>query len=97
MIKFVDPRGSVATEMEPYELSKDIRANKGSGITVALLANGFPDSEVFIRKIGEAMQRRLPDIRSLVWNKGNAGVEVSDEMLQEILSDCQVAIAAYGH
>ena len=97
MIKFVDPRGSVATEIEPYELSKDIRANKGLGISVALLANGFPDSEVFIRKIGEAIQRRLPDIRTLVWNKGNAGVEVSDDMLQEILADCQVAIAAYGH
>jgi hypothetical protein len=97
MIKFVDPRGSVATEIEPYELSKDVRANKGLGISVALLANGFPDSEVFIRKIGEAIQRRLPDIRTLVWNKGNAGVEVSDDMLQEILADCQVAIAAYGH
>jgi hypothetical protein len=97
MIKFVDPRGSIATEMEPYELSKDIKANKGAGITVALLANGFPDSEVFIRKIGDAMQKRLPNIRSLVWNKGNAGVEVNDNMLQEILADCQVAIAAYGH
>jgi hypothetical protein len=97
MIKFVDPRGSIATVMEPYELSKDILANKGAGVTVALLANGFPDSEVFIRKIGEALQKRLPDIRTLVWNKGNAGVEVGDEMLDEIFDDCQVAIAAYGH
>lgn len=97
MIRFVDPRGSIATEMEPYELSAEIRANQGSGITVGLLANGFPDSETFIRKVGDAIQRRLPDIQTLVWNKRNAGVEVSDEMLQEIQSDCQVAIAAYGH
>jgi hypothetical protein len=83
--------------MEPYELSKNIHDNKGAGVTVALLANGFPDSEVFIRKIGGAIQNRLPDIRTRVWNKGNAGVEVSDAMLEEILADCQVAIAAYGH
>jgi len=97
MIRFIDPRGATATEMEPYELSRNIRVDKGSGITVALLANGFPDSEAFIRKVGEALQKRLPDIRTLVWNKGNAGVEVSDDMLQEILAHCQVAIAAYGH
>lgn len=97
MIKFIDPRGAIATEMEPYELSKDIHANKGAGISIALLANGFPDSEVFVRKIGNAIQKRLPDIRTHVWNKGNAGVEVNDGMLQEILAQCQVAIAAYGH
>lgn len=33
MIKIVDPRGFVATEMEPYNLSKDIHADKGAGIT----------------------------------------------------------------
>lgn len=97
MVQFIDPRGSVATEIEPYELSKDIHANNGSGIAVALLANGFPDSEVFIRKVGDAIKKRLPNVRTLVWNKGNAGVEVSDGMLQEILAECQVAIAAYGH
>lgn len=97
MVQFIDPRGCVATEIEPYDLAKDIHANKGADIAVALLANGFPDSEVFIRKIGDAMKKRLPNIRTLVWNKGNAGVEVSDGMLQEILAQCQVAIAAYGH
>mgnify|MGYP006101560765 CR=1 FL=1 len=97
MIKFVDPRGASTTEIEPYELSKDIQADEGSGITVALLANGFPDSEVFIKKVGDAVKKRLPKIKTLFWNKGNAGVEVSDEMLKEILADCQVAIAAYGH
>ena len=97
MMQIVDPRGVVATEMEPYELSRDIHANQGEGITIGLLANGFPDSEVFIRKVGDAIRQRLPAIKTLVWNKGNAGVEVSESMLDEILADCQVAIAAYGH
>jgi len=97
MVKFVDPRGSVATEMEAYELSANVQANQGEGITVALLANGFPDSEVFIRKVGDAITKRLPAIQTLVWNKGNAGSVVSDDMLKEILAKCQIAIAAYGH
>ena len=97
MIKFIDPRGAVATEAEAYELSMDVRANEGAGTTVALLANGFPDSENFIRKIGDALCQRLPKIQVLVWNKNNAGVEVSEKMLKEILAKCQIAIAAYGH
>ena len=96
MVKFVDPRGGVATELEPYELSRNIRED-GAGTTVALLANGFPDSENFIQKIGDALKARIPDLETIVWNKGNAGVEVGEEMFQEILSKCQVAIAAYGH
>lgn len=97
MIKFVDPRGSIATEAEPYELSMDLRADQGAGTTVALLANGFPDSENFIKRVGEVLKQRVPEIQTLFWNKGNAGVEVGDEMLSEILAKCQVAIAAYGH
>ena len=45
MIKFVDPRGVVSTPEQSYDLSRDVRLNDGEGITVALLANGFPDSE----------------------------------------------------
>ena len=73
MIKFIDPRGRVATPIEPYKLSKNVRKNKGEGITVALLANGFPDSELFFSKIGEAITKRLPKINIKFWNKGNAG------------------------
>lgn len=97
MIKFVDPRGRSRREIEPYDLSLDLRANDGSGLTVALLANGFPDSEAFIRKVGEALKSRLPKIKTRLWNKGNAGIAAGPEMLQEIVTGCQATIAAYGH
>ena len=97
MIKFVDPRGVSNTAVEPYTLSRNLRAEGDSDITVGLLANGFPDSETFIRKIGDAIQKRLPNVRTMVWNKGNAGVEASDALADEIIADCQVVIAAYGH
>lgn len=97
MIKFVDPRGVSNTAVEPYTLSRNLRAEGDSDITVGLLANGFPDSEAFIRKVGDAIQKRLPSVRTMVWNKGNAGVEASDALTDEIIADCQVVIAAYGH
>jgi len=97
MIKFHNPEAKTAVEPMPYELSYDIRPNKGEDVTVGLLANGFPDSEVFIKKVGEAIQQRLPNIHIKFWNKGNAGVTANEKMLQEISESCQVAIAAYGH
>ena len=97
MIKFIDPRGKVATPIEPYELSKNVRENEGEGLSVALLANGFPDSELFFKKLGEAIEKRLPKISTRLWNKGNAGSPASDEMLHEITSSSTIAIAGYGH
>jgi hypothetical protein len=97
MIKFHDPRGETGTEIDVYELSHDIRVNDGEGVTVGLLANGFPDSEVFLTKVDNALHERLPKISTKLWNKQNAAMVVSDEMLAEISSSCQVAIAAYGH
>ncbi len=62
MIKFIAPRGKVATPIEPYELSKNVRENEGEGLSVALLANGFPDSELFwIDKCGHAAMMEHPD------------------------------------
>ena len=97
MIRFHNPTAKTAVAPEPYELSCDIRPKDGADLTIGLLANGFPDSEVFIRKVGESIQKRLPNISTKLWNKGNAGVPASEEMLKEIAESCQVAIAAYGH
>ena len=97
MVKYLNPRASTATEVETYDLAHDIRVNDGSGVTLGLLANGFPDSELFLTKIANALTSRLPNLKTKLWNKGNAGVPASKEMLAEVTSSCQVAIAAYGH
>ena len=97
MVEFLDPRGRMATAVEAYELKYDVRANDGSGVTVGLLANGFPDSELFLTKIAAVLKARLPNVTTKLWNKGNAGVPASEEMLSEITASCQVAISAYGH
>ncbi len=96
MIEFHDPRADVGTRMEPYTLSHSMDPS-GAGTTVGLLANGFPDSENFLNKVGDALTRRLPKIQIKRWNKGNPTVSVSEKALDEIKASCQVAIAAYGH
>ena len=97
MITFHDPRGEVGTEAEPYTLSFDVSANQGAGVTVGLLANGFPDSENFLDAIGNALRKRLPQLHVKSWNKGNASIPAPQDMLADIRSQCQVGIAAYGH
>lgn len=97
MVKFHDPRGEIATEMDVYDLGCDIRSNEGEGITVGLLANGFPDSELFLSKVAQVLEARFPKLQTLMWNKGNAGVTAGEEMLEDIKARCQVAVAAYGH
>jgi hypothetical protein len=97
MIEFHDPRGDVGVEMQPYTLAFDLKVNGGQGATVGLLANGFPDSENFLRHIGSALNKLLPNVSLKFWNKGNASIPAPDDMLAEIKASCQIAIAAYGH
>ena len=83
--------------MEPYTLSYDVAANGGEGVTVGLLANGFPDSENFLNAIGDVLRQRLPKVSVKSWNKGNASIPAPQDMLDEMRDQCQVGIAAYGH
>lgn len=96
MINFHDPRAEVATPMESYALSHGF-SETGAGTTVGLLANGFPDSDNFLEKVGEVLQERLPDIEIKFWNKGNPTITASDSLLNEITASCHTVIAAYGH
>ncbi|NND53485.1 MAG: hypothetical protein HKN56_00755 [Gammaproteobacteria bacterium] len=95
MITFHDPRGEVATEMEAYTLTHEFTDTQP--VTIGLLANGFPDSENFLRALAEVLSIKLPGAAIKVWNKGNASIPAPDTMLAEIKATCQVAIAAYGH
>ncbi len=97
MITFHDPRGEVGTPMDPYTLVHDLTADNGRGTTVALLANGFPDSENFLEALGAALKARFAGLEVRAWNKGNASIPAPAKMLEEIEASCQIAIAAYGH
>lgn len=92
-ISFLDPRGESAVEPTPYGLSTRL----DPGVTVGLLANGFPDSVEFLDAVGEAITARRPGIELARWNKGDASAIANDTMLGEIEAECAAVVAAYGH
>jgi len=94
MITFLDPRSEPGAPVEPYELSVDAEA---APLTVGLVANGFPDSEEFLDQVEKALAVAVPHASFRRWNKHNASAVISDDMLDEVVSDCQAVVAAYGH
>ncbi|MAD93283.1 MAG: hypothetical protein CMP85_05640 [Gammaproteobacteria bacterium] len=95
MIEFHNPQGERAVPADPYTLGIDLAANPPS--VIGLLANGFPDSENFLRHVGTELERLIDGIEVRVWNKGNASIAAPDSMLDEIQAQCDAVIAAYGH
>ena len=95
MVDFHDPRAPTAVKSEPYNLSIDLK--RMNDPCVAFLANGFPDSERFLAKIAEAMQRILPQLGIRTFNKRDASSPAPAAMIEEIRDGCHAAIAAYGH
>lgn len=92
-IEFHDPRAQALAEAEPYTPRADLSATQ----VVGLLANGFPDSEAFLQAMEGALAKRLPDASFKHYNKHNASVPASEEMVADIREHCTLAIAAYGH
>ncbi|NCF44029.1 MAG: hypothetical protein GWP70_04315 [Proteobacteria bacterium] len=95
MIEFHSPEGQRATPADCYSLGIDLTAEQPQ--VVGLLANGFPDSENFLRHIGAELEARIDGIEVRVWNKGNASIAAPKAMLDEIQAQCDAVIAAYGH
>ena len=95
MIEFHDPNAQVEVETTPYNLSITLEGSNQA--TIGLLANGFPDSENFLNHVAEVLLEREPGVTLQRYNKGNASIPASTEILAGIEADCQAVIAAYGH
>lgn len=94
MVQFLDPRAEPGTPVEPYELGIDVARGP---LTLGLVANGFPDSVAFLDHVETAVRDRLPEVTIRRWNKGNASATLSEQMLGEIVAECQAVVGAYGH
>lgn len=94
MIEFVDPRAEPGAPVEPYTLGL---SDTDGPITVGLLANGFPDSVAFLDHVEKSLAATLPAASFRRFDKGNASSVISDEMLDDVVAECQAVVAAYGH
>jgi hypothetical protein len=95
MIEYHNPDAQVGIETMAYELSAVIKGSEA--INIGFLANGFPDSENFLRELEIAMQDIAPGIGAFAYNKGNASIPAGEELLSEISGRCAAVVAAYGH
>jgi hypothetical protein len=95
MIEYHNPEAKVGVEKMPYELSAAIKG--ADAINIGFLANGFPDSENFLHELETAMQNIEPGIGVFSYNKGNASIPASEELLTSIAGRCAAVVAAYGH
>jgi hypothetical protein len=94
-IQFHDPEGESAIEETAYELSITLGSN--STAKIGLLANGFPDSEQFLTLLEASLLKHSPGLDIRRYNKGNASVPASSELLSAISADCEGLVTAYGH
>ena len=92
-IEFHDPRAQPAIPATPYQLS----AQLDTDITIGLLANGFPDSETFLDEIDRVLTQALPTVVIKRYNKHGASVPANDTLMDQIASQCDVFLSAYGH
>ena len=79
MIEYHNPEASVGIENQPYKLSLALKGS--NAINLGFLANGFPDSVSFLNELQNAMQELEPGIEARAYNKGNASVPASDQLL----------------
>jgi hypothetical protein len=95
MIEYHNPDARVGVEETPYELA--VKIGPEDATSIGLLANGFPDSVEFLNELGAALQRLRPGITAHAYNKGNASIPASEQLLGEIGGECVGVVAAYGH
>lgn len=92
-VEYHDPRAEPVTPPQPYEP----RADLSSSPVIGLLANGFPDSDVFLEAMEAALADCLPGAEFRHYNKRNASTPASPALVEQIRAECTVALAAYGH
>jgi hypothetical protein len=93
-IEYLDPRAEPGLPVDPYDLCIDLSE---PGLTIGLLANGFPDSMNFLVEVGQVLKKRLPEIDVRTFDKGNASIVAGDALLDAISGECRAVITAYGH
>jgi hypothetical protein len=93
-VEYFDPRAEPGLPVDPYDLRIDLSE---PGLTIGLLANGFPDSMNFLVEVGHVLKKRLPEIEVRTFDKGNASIVAGDALLDAISGECRAVITAYGH
>jgi hypothetical protein len=97
-LRFLDPRAQPSAPISPYEVKLDWSPSSGKALNIALLANGFPDSDTFLGTVEISLRNALPkDTVFSFTNKGNASAPATKEMVAAIAANTHAVVTAYGH
>ena len=94
-VSFVDPRATPSLPVDPYDVAP-LDATRPT--TIALLANGFPDSVPFLDHVERELLEVAPAGTQIKrYAKPNASTLVSAEVLARMVDECDALVTAYGH
>lgn len=94
MIEFLDPRPPSAVTIDTF-VARPVDRH-GAPRVIGMLANGFPDSEAFLRHLAAAMHEGGPPTEFRFVTKARPPDALTDEQLA-LLTTCDSVVAAYGH
>ena len=66
------------------------------GLTVGLLDNTKPNGTVILRAVGRELQERYGVREIRMFQKGYFGTPVEESVVQQMLHNCDFAVAAIG-
>jgi hypothetical protein len=66
------------------------------GLTVGLLENTKPNGAVLLRSVGRELQERYGVREIRMFSKGYFGTPVEESVVQQMLHNCDFAVAAIG-
>jgi hypothetical protein len=66
------------------------------GLVVGLLDNAKPNGSVILRAIGRELQERYGVREARMFQKGYFGTPVEESVIQQMLHNCDFAVAAIG-
>ena len=66
------------------------------GLTVGLLDNAKPNGAVILRAVGRELKERYGVREFRIFRKGYFGTPVEESVVQQMLHNCDFAVAAIG-
>ena len=80
----------------PVQASMAPRPSTLNGLTVGLLANGKRNADRLLDHVAGLLTERYQLNKVVTWDKGNSSRPCPDELMREIMEQCDVVVTATG-
>jgi hypothetical protein len=91
--RLLDPTGD---DLRETDTTLAPRPESLRGMTVALLSNDKPNAGVLLEEVAEELKRAHGIRASVMYSKSYFGTPVEESLIQQILHNCDFAVAGIG-